>query len=287
MLDIKFHCDEKQNFPGDFLARAFSYKEYSVEMHNHDFYEVNIVLAGSGTHCIEKGKVRVRSGDVFIIPPMVAHAYIDTEGLEIYHILLKKSFLAKNRGEAENVSGYLQLTEIEPYLRSNVSRSCFLHLNQRQLLQIRAELEFIDDRGEYPWEDCAWMKYHTIWKILYWFSRLLTLQNRTLSDSSESRYEIQIINALEYIHNHYQERITIDDLSKEVFLSRSTFLRSFRDVCGVPPMEYLNAYRYKKAGELLDTAQLSKTTVAHNCGFYDLSHMERMLKKYGRRDDKK
>ena len=47
------------------------------------------------------------------------------------------------------------------------------------------------------------------------------------------------------------------------------------------PIEYLNQYRCKKAAEQLIVSRYTKTEIAHSCGFYDLSHMERMLKKDG------
>lgn len=65
-------------------------------------------------------------------------------------------------------------------------------------------------------------------------------------------------------------------------MSRSTFLRSFKELCNISPTEYLNNYRCEKAAEMLATHKYSKTAVAHSNGFYDLSHMERMLKKYHR-----
>ena len=97
MVDIMFHCNEKSNFHQGYSARAFTYTDYSIPMHSHDFYEVNIIMSGSGTHCIEKGRFRVKCGDVFVIPPMVAHAYTDTDKLEVYHILLLKSFVEENK----------------------------------------------------------------------------------------------------------------------------------------------------------------------------------------------
>ena len=123
------------------------------------------------------------------------------------------------------------------------------------------------------------MKYHAVWKLLYWFSQSLYKQMNRLHRPSE-KYDIQIINALEYIHHNYNDKITIDILCNEVYLSRSTFLRYFKTVCGVSPIEYLNHYRCKKAIEKLELANCSKTEIAHSCGFYDLSHMERMLKNY-------
>lgn len=280
MADIKFHCDDKNNFYDGFSVHAFTYREYSIEMHSHDFYEVNIVLSGKGIHCIENNRASVRTGDVFVIPPMVAHAYTETEGLEVYHILLQKSFVAQNRAESQRVKGFLELTEIEPFLRSNFSNSFFLHLSRYQLVQLKNDLDFLDDGSVFSWEECAAMKYHTVWKIIYWFSRLLNEQINSEKRKSEMKYEVQIIKALEYIHKNYGEKVTIEALCGLTFMSRSTFLRSFKAICGVSPIEYLNNYRCKTAAQQLNSADCSKTEIAHICGFYDLSHMERMLKKY-------
>lgn len=282
MVDIKFHCDEKSNFSSNFSARAFTYTDYSIELHSHDFYEVNIVFNGTGTHCIENSSFQITEGDVFVIPPTVAHSYINTDKLEVYHILLKKSFLEQNKAESENVAGFLQLTEIEPFLRSTSSNAFFLHLNHLQLIQLKNEIIFIDDNGPFSWKECALMKYHEIWKILYWFSTLLNQQTAFKEKTYKKRYELCIIDALEYIHSHYDEKISIDTLCKKVFLSRSTFLREFKKICNTSPMEYLIKYRCEKAIDMLANTDCSKTLIAQNCGFYDLSHMMATLKKYKR-----
>ena len=87
-------------------------------------------------------------------------------------------------------------------------------------------------------------------------------------------------NFIEYLHQNFSEKITIDGLAERVYLSRSTFIRSFQVFCGCSPIQYLTKYRAKKAMELLENATMSKTEIAHSCGFYDLSHMERMIKKF-------
>ena len=166
------------------------------------------------------------------------------------------------------------------FLRENSARLCFLHISQSELFQIKNELQYIDDNSDFSWEECAFLKYHAVWKLLYWFSHALYRQNTSINRTADNTYELHIINALEYIHNHYSEKVTIDVLCKEVFLSRSTFLRNFKAVCGASPIEYLNHYRCKKALEQLEDVNRSKTEIAHACGFYDLSHMERILKKY-------
>jgi len=279
-MNIKFHCDEASNFKRHHsFVRAFTYTEYSIEPHTHDFYEMNIVMGGHGIHQIESSVFSVGIGDVFVIPPMTIHAYYSTEHLEVYHILLKKDFVRNNQDEAMTIPGFLQLMEIEPFLRQNCSESMFLHLNPTELSEIKNEVKFIEENGPFDQEVFSALHIHTTWKILYYLSYLLHKQINGDKKVVLTKYKQQILDTLEYLHQHFSEKITIDGLAERVYLSRSTFIRSFQVFCGCSPIEYLNQYRIKKATELLENSTMSKTEIAHFCGFYDLSHMEKSIKK--------
>lgn len=278
---IKHHCISEKNFKSDKEeVRSFLYTDYSIYPHTHDFYEMNIVFKGRAMHMIENAMIPVKTGDVFVIPPMTMHSYYDSEDLDVYHILLRKEFITSNRTESANMPGFLQLVEIEPFLRQNCSSSMFLHLNQNQLEKLKNDLTMICDGSEYDKEELYPIRKNVTWKILYQLSYLLYVQLNTKT-ASVNKYETNILRSLEYIHQHYGEKITIETLCKLTFLSRSTFLRSFEAICNCTPANYLNAYRSKKAIELLCSEAVSKTEVAHSCGFYDLSHMERTLKVFG------
>ena len=282
-MNIKFHCDESSNFKGhNSFVRAFTYTEYSIEPHTHDFYEMNIVMGGYGIHQIESSVFEAKIGDVFVIPPMTSHAYYNTEHLEVYHILLKKDFVKSNQDESVTMPGFLQLMEIEPFLRQNCSESMFLHLSPAELCEIKAEFRFVEKNGAFDKEVFSSLHRHTTWKILYYLSYLLYKQNGGEKKTVPSKHRQQILDTLEYLHQHFGEKIIIDSLAERVYLSRSTFLRSFQAVCGCSPIEYLNQYRSKKAMELLEYSKMSKTEIAHFCGFYDLSHMEKSIKKTSR-----
>ena len=274
-MDIKFHCSEKANFPEEHSkVRAFLYKDYAIEPHNHDFYEINIVMNGTGVHKIENSSFKVRMGDIFVIRPMVVHAYYDTHDLDVFHILLKKEFVSSNMSEAIGIDGFLQLMEIEPFLRHHFSEKIFLHYSYKQLNVLKTDLNVIDEK--FASKSPEALKEHTVWKILYMLSG--ALNEHISSKSGTNKYEQAIISLLEYIHKNYDEKITLEMMSKRTYLSRSTLLRAFYDMCGCTPMQYLNKYRCERAAEMLEsTGGLSKTQIAHCCGFYDLSHMNRML----------
>ena len=209
---------------------------------------------------------------------MTSHAYYNTEHLEVYHILLKKDFVISNQDEAITMPGFLQLMEIEPFLRKNCSESMFLHLNPAELSEIKSEFKFIEKNGVFDHEDFSSLHRHTTWKILYYLSYLLYKQNDGEKMPEPTKYRQQILDTLEYLHQHFSEKITIDGLAERVYLSRSTFIRSFQAFCGCSPIQYLTKYRTKNAMELLENSTMSKTEIAHSCGFYDLSHMEKSIK---------
>lgn len=278
-MNIKFHCHEASNFPNpNQFVRAFSYTDYTIEPHNHDFYEMNIVLGGQGIHQIEQSTFPVEKGDVFVIPPMTVHAYYNARELEVYHILLKKDFVRSNQEETGDFPGYLQLMEIEPFLRQQSSKSIFLRLNPIQLSEIMRELYYLEDKGNFNGDNFSALRKHTTWKVLYMLSNFLHEQIGNEKNEVDVKYKHQLLDTLEYIHQHFFEKITVDDLAQRAYLSRSTFLRNFEALCGCSPIKYLNQYRTGKAIEMLEASNMSKTEVAHACGFYDLSHMERSFK---------
>ena len=281
-MNILFHCDEKGNFKNpEESVRAFSYTDYAIDPHNHDFYEMNIVLGGTGIHEIEGESFPVKRGDVFVIPPSTVHAYYNTESLEVYHILFKKSFIRKEKEKAVSAPGFLKLMEIEPFLRQKYSEAMFLHLDHSEIKEIQEDLKILDEKSLFNSEKLLPLIEHTAWKLIYHLSYLLEKQTASDKKIAKSKYYRQILASLEYLNCHFSEKITISELSGRLFLSRSTFLRSFKAVCGCSPTEYLSAYRIKKAIELSESGELSKTEIAHLCGFYDLSHMERSIKKAG------
>lgn len=278
MYDIAFKASFENTLKDEGkLIKSITYHDYSIEMHIHDFYEVNIVLSGRGCHRIEECTVPVKAGDVFVIPPDVAHSYNDCKGLDVFHLIIHPDFIKNNMAEARTVDGFTLLTEAEPFLRRNSPTPMFLQLSPGELDKIWHELEIISAKDEaYPYALIT----HTVWSLLYTFSHLLQqqllAQKKQLSESCESA----ILLSLEYIHMHYAEKITIQNLCDEVFMSRSTFLRNFSELCRCTPLEYITAYRIKKAVQLMQDETWSKSEIAHECGFYDLSHMDRILRKH-------
>lgn len=75
-----------------------------------------------------------------------------------------------------------------------------------------------------------------------------------------------------YIDAHYDEKITLEDISAAGFVSKRTCGNMFERFLYMPPMKYLNEYRLKRSIDLLKTTEMTVTEVALACGFSGASY---------------
>ncbi|MFT3986258.1 cupin domain-containing protein [Aestuariivirga sp.] len=73
--------------------------------------------------------------------------------------------------------------------------------------------------------------------------------------------------ALKLMHNDAARAWTMADLAKEAALSRSVFFERFSSYVGLPPMEYLLAWRMAVAKDLLRRTDLDVSQVAERVGY--------------------
>lgn len=89
----------------------------------------------------------------------------------------------------------------------------------------------------------------------------------------------QIRQAIDYLHAHLAQDISLDWLAQSVNLSPSHLRRLFKQVTGLAPHQYLLQLRVNRAKELLLTGSFSVGEVAAEVGFADQSHLHRHFKR--------
>lgn len=75
-----------------------------------------------------------------------------------------------------------------------------------------------------------------------------------------------------YIDAHFAEKITLDDIAAEGFVSKRTCGNMFERFLYIPPMKYLNEYRLKRSIELMKSTDMTITEIALACGFSGASY---------------
>jgi AraC family transcriptional regulator len=85
--------------------------------------------------------------------------------------------------------------------------------------------------------------------------------------------------AIEYIEDHLDSEIALEDLAAAVHLSAFHFARLFKASTGLPPHQYVIARRIERAKQLLRDDDLSLAQVAARVGFWDQGHFTRHFKR--------
>lgn len=77
---------------------------------------------------------------------------------------------------------------------------------------------------------------------------------------------------INYVHDHYMEKINLKDICDEVNLSKGACCREFKKYMNCSIFEYITNYRLVASENLLITTNESITDIAYQCGFGSASY---------------
>jgi transcriptional regulator GlxA family with amidase domain len=86
--------------------------------------------------------------------------------------------------------------------------------------------------------------------------------------------------AIRQMHGQLTRSWTVAELAKKAALSRSAFFERFTRTVGVPPMEYLLAWRMAVAKDLLQRHELGLVEVAERVGYGSASTFSTAFSRY-------
>ncbi|MFK0521788.1 helix-turn-helix domain-containing protein [Paenibacillus illinoisensis] len=116
---------------------------------------------------------------------------------------------------------------------------------------------------------------------------LIIISNFSLSTEEASanvkRQQERLQFMLSFIHRHYADPITLQEIADAAHLSVSECTRSFKRTIHMTPYAYLIKYRIKKSCELLSSTDYTITEIAHRVGFNHVNHFIQSFKKQHQR----
>lgn len=85
--------------------------------------------------------------------------------------------------------------------------------------------------------------------------------------------------AIQYIHAHYQEELSLEKVAAAVFMNAAYFSQLFKQKTGHGYKEYVIQLRMEKAAELLKETSLKVSEVADRVGYQDVRHFTQVFRK--------
>jgi transcriptional regulator GlxA family with amidase domain len=89
----------------------------------------------------------------------------------------------------------------------------------------------------------------------------------------------EILQAQEFIELNYFEKITVETLSEQLFLTRRTFERRFKKATHCTVLEYLQKVRVEASKKALETGRKSPDEIMLDVGYFDTQAFRQLFKK--------
>lgn len=105
------------------------------------------------------------------------------------------------------------------------------------------------------------------------------IEDNLIYDVNSRSYNIYVRKAIHYIHKHYNEDISIDDLCKKLNINKSYFCNLFKKSTSQTFSHFLNCFRVEKSKKLLEDPTLSLLEVALEVGFTNQNYYTIVFKK--------
>lgn len=234
-------------------TRPADYRMPSMQM-STDHYNIGYVISGDRLTITPTQSFDYHSGDVAMAPPYLYHYTIPQSALpyESYIIKFSPDFIEPF---VRRIGNYMidELYEQKVCHFSRQSQEKISQMFEEMLQEYQKDAEYT----EFVLQGMLFRLFTTIWEERLTGS---TVYFRTpLSET--------IIRSLYIIEQHYDCRLTLEDLAREAGLSVSYFSRLFSEQLGMSFTDYLSNVRIRHVQSLL--AQTDKTImeIALETGF--------------------
>ena len=72
--------------------------------------------------------------------------------------------------------------------------------------------------------------------------------------------------------------LVVDDLVKEMAVSRSVFFKKLKSLTGLAPVEFIKEMRVKRAANLIESGEFNMTQIAYMVGINDPRYFSKCFK---------
>jgi len=143
---------------------------------------------------------------------------------------------------------------------------------QAELLKkIRAVFDL--DEDDWGYEFTLRQQLTEIWLALCELARP-EMEQRSIARDSDEKMKAM----MRYIHAHYPDSISVDQLAKEAHISKRVCYRLFQENLHMSPVGYMTGYRLRKACQRLAETDEPITQIAYNCGLGSSSYFGKLFR---------
>lgn len=270
----EIYREEQRHGNSEFPFGYYSEDVYAFDLHCIDWHwhsEIEIVYAEKGNIICYVGtdKLILPQGCGLFVNSGILHRYEATESVYMPNIVFAPELLG-------NPVGTVFTKYIKPIIESGAEYMTFQPIVewQNELLKILCKIFSVQNSDNSSELQTVKLLFD-LWNVLY---NNFQLENNATTQSKEIRHRTLLQLMMQFIHAHYNERITLSDIASSVYISKNSALQIFKESIRLSPIAYLINYRLKRAAELLSTTDKTVTAISDEVGFEDSGYFCRKFK---------
>ena len=122
-------------------------------------------------------------------------------------------------------------------------------------------------------------QFRSLEPLCNWLTRIMVRFIDFVFDMEKVKHADAIYKSIQYLNDHYTEKVSLDDVAGEVYLSPAYFSKIFKEDMNISFKNYLNTLRIDKSKTLLSGTEIPLIEIAGLVGYEDQSYFSKVFKK--------
>lgn len=245
----------------------------AIAFHYHSFYEIIYVLEGEYSSMLENHTYHMKKGDMLLIDCNVMHKY---HFIEKKHDSSKRIILWVTREMLQSLSG--EEMDLSACFRGQSSRAYHFPIYYEEMLRGYLLKLVMEELPDVPSPEAKQVLDRGYLTLFFVYLNMLCSRREYGFSRENTVFHPMVEQVADYIERHISEGISVEELARQVHMSKYYFLRKFKEQTGVTVHNFvLNKRLIQASEELLQGNNM--TQVWQNAGFADYSSFLRNFKR--------
>ncbi|HEY3330787.1 MAG TPA: AraC family transcriptional regulator [Capsulimonadaceae bacterium] len=248
-----------------------------MDPHEHDFLEIAVIAAGSGTHVTQSAAEPLSVGDVIVLRPGAWHEFRNCDRLVVYNCCIAMRLIGGEVAFVERDPAVNDLLVAGPLAggKNGVAKSS---LRGEALVGALRELDAlcaatVESDGSRP-------TVATLGRLIVAIAAIAHAVVRpSVRQASPHPPHPAALACRRLLEELYDHEWTLTELAATVHVAPEHLVRVFKHSVGIPPMAFLNRCRAERAASLLIRTSLPVSEIGARTGWPDASYFARSFRK--------
>lgn len=278
---VNVHFTWKLCFPNSNRIDANLVEQHpDLPVHDHEFMEIVVVVAGTALHHTVFGIQKIGKGDAFLMRPGAWHAYRNCRNLTLYNCCFDTGIMGRELAwmiDNPLMGRLLWSLPLSPAQHGIV----LMHLPDSELARARKVLDTLCPLSTADSVRYQADRFGLLGLLLGVLGRQLpnaTPMAESAGPPPETKLHPAVIAALKLIDSNPSRSWDVKSLSAHVHANPDYLARTFSAIVGLPPMAYLCRRRLEIAIALLANSEHPVSAVGDLVGWPDSNYFTRRFR---------